>query len=92
MPRSSFYHCYRRHLDYDYDGQANQPSADVYHGGAREIITARNLVKEQTMRRRRRYNLGLRPLSQEIMRPEVYRECVHYQKANIVPKDLTTYN
>jgi hypothetical protein len=69
-----------------------RPTLNLYHGGAREIITARNLLKEQTMRRRRRYNLGLSPLNQEIMRPEVYRECVHYQKATIVLEDLTTYN
>jgi len=40
----------------------NLTPAEVYHGRAREIITARNLIKEQTMRRRRRHNLGLRPL------------------------------
>ena len=55
----------------------NLTPADVYHGRAREIVTARDLVKEQTMRRRRRNNLGLRPLNEEVIRPEVYRECVH---------------
>lgn len=54
----------------------NLTPADVYNGRAREIITARNLVKEQTLRRRRRENLGLMPLNKEIIRPDVYRECV----------------
>ena len=43
----------------------NLTPADVYHGRGREIITARNLVKEKTMRRRRRRNLGRKPLSEE---------------------------
>ncbi|BEQ13148.1 transposase [Desulfoferula mesophila] len=55
----------------------NLTPADVYHGRVRDIITARNLVKEQTMRRRRRQNLGLKPLNEEIIKPEVYRECLH---------------
>jgi len=38
---------------------------------------ARNLVKEQTLRRRRRQNLGLSPLNEEIIKPEVYRESAH---------------
>ncbi|MCF8066345.1 MAG: integrase core domain-containing protein [Desulfarculaceae bacterium] len=54
----------------------NLTPADVYHGRGREIITARNLVKEQTMRRKRRHNLGLSPLNEQIIKPEVYRECV----------------
>ena len=40
------------------------------------LAIARNLVKEQTMRRRRRHNLGLMPLNEEIIRPAVFRECV----------------
>lgn len=55
----------------------NLTPADVYHGRAKAIVTARNLVKDQTMRRRRRHNLGLMPLNEEIIRPDVYRECVH---------------
>ena len=55
----------------------NLTPPDVYYGRGREIITARNLVKEQTMRRRRRQDLGLMPLNEEIIRPEIYRECVH---------------
>lgn len=44
-------------------GQA--ASADLHHGRADEIVTARNLVKAQTMRRSRRQNLGLRPLKRK---------------------------
>jgi len=55
----------------------NLTPADVYHGRARESITARNLVKAQTMRRRGRQNLGLKSLKEEIIKPEVYRECLH---------------
>ncbi len=55
----------------------NLTPADVYQGRAKEIIAARNLVKEQVMRRRRRHNLGLMPLNEEIIRPAVFRECVH---------------
>jgi len=54
----------------------SQTPADVYHRRARDIITARNLVKKQTLRQRRRKNLGLMPLNEEIIRPDVYRKCV----------------
>jgi len=67
-----YYNYHRVH-----ESLGNLTPADVYHGRDREIVTARNLVKEQTMRRRRRYNLGLRPLNEEVIRPEVYRECFH---------------
>ena len=54
----------------------NLTPADVYHGKARQSITARNLVKEQTLRRKKRENLGLMPLNEKIIRPAVCRECV----------------
>ena len=60
-----------------HESLGNLTPADVYHGRAQEIVTARNLVKEQTMRRRRSQNLGLKPLNEQIIRPELYRECVH---------------
>ena len=60
-----------------HESLGNLTPADVYHGRAREIVTARDLDKEQTMRRRRRHNLGLRPLKEEVIRPEVYRQCIH---------------
>jgi putative transposase len=54
----------------------NLTPADVFHGRAREIKAARSLVKEQTLRRRRRLNLGLKPLNEVPIRPGVIRECV----------------
>ena len=54
----------------------NLTSADVYSGRGAEIITMRQLVKEQTMRRRRRENLGLKPLNEEPVKPQMLRECV----------------
>ncbi|MGW8180830.1 MAG: IS3 family transposase [bacterium] len=52
----------------------NLTPADVYHGRAKEILTLRNELKEQTLRRRRRENLGLPPLKTELIRPQVLRE------------------
>ena len=74
-----------------HDSLNNLTPVDVYHGRAREIITAGNLVKEQTMRRGRRHNLGLMPLNEEIIRPAVYRESVHQQKTKLVSFALTTH-
>ena len=54
----------------------NLTPADVYLGRAREIIGARDLVKEQTMRQRRRMNMGLKPLNEEIIKPSILRESV----------------
>jgi len=54
----------------------NLTPADVYTGRGAEIITMRQLVKEQTMRRRRRENLGLKPLNEELLKPQLLRESV----------------
>jgi putative transposase len=54
----------------------NLTPADVYHGRAAKIAKARNLVKEQTMRNRKRMNMGLKPLSDELIKPAVLRESV----------------
>jgi len=54
----------------------NLTPADVYYGRAREITAARNLVKEQTMRQRRRLNMGLQPLKEELIKPAILRESV----------------
>ncbi len=54
----------------------NLTPADVYEGRAVEITKVRNLVKEQTLRARRRMNLGLAPLKQRLIRPADYREAV----------------
>jgi plasmid replication initiation protein len=54
----------------------NLTPADVYHGRAAEITKARNLVKEQTMRNRKRMNMGLEPLKDELIKPAIFRESV----------------
>ena len=54
----------------------NLTPADVYHERGKEIISARNMVKEQTLRRRRSQNLGLEPLNEDLIKPAVLRECV----------------
>jgi transposase InsO family protein len=54
----------------------NLTPADVYHGRARDILTARERLKRQTLQRRRRYNLGLPVPPEEPIRPSLYRECV----------------
>ena len=37
----------------------NLTPAEVYHGKAKEITTAGNFIEEQTIRHRRRMNMGL---------------------------------
>ena len=54
----------------------NLTPADVYHGREREIQTARLALKEQTLRRRRRYNRGLKERKEELILPSIYRESV----------------
>lgn len=54
----------------------NLTPADVYHGRAKEVMTLRNELKEQTLRRRRRENLGLPPLEKKLIRPQLLRESV----------------
>jgi transposase InsO family protein len=55
----------------------NVTPADVYHGRHREIITARELVKLQTLERRRRVNLGLKVEIEEPIRPAELRGSVY---------------
>jgi hypothetical protein len=51
----------------------NVTPADVYHGRDREILTARELLKLQTLERRRRYNLGMTVRKERPIRPaELY--------------------
>ena len=52
----------------------NLTPADVYHGRGREILTARERLKRQTLRRRRRYNKALPERKEELIRPAVFRE------------------
>jgi len=55
----------------------NVTPADVYHGRHHEIQTARQLVKMQTLRRRRCYNQGYDLKDEELIRPSLIRECVY---------------
>ena len=55
----------------------NLTPADMYHGRHREIMTARALVKMQTLERRRCENMGLNVRKQEPIRPAELRESVY---------------
>ena len=55
----------------------NVTPADVYCGRHHEILTARQLLKMQTLRRRRCYNLGYELKDEELIRPSLIRECVY---------------
>jgi putative transposase len=55
----------------------NVTPADVYHGRRREIVTARELVKLQTLERRRCVNLGLKVRKEEPIRPAELRGSVY---------------
>ena len=52
----------------------NLTPADVYFGRRREILTAREKVKRETLRRRRRHNSGLPIRKEELIRPAEFRE------------------
>ena len=54
----------------------NVTPADVYHGRHHEIQTSRQLLKMQTLRRRRWYNQGYELQDEELIRPSAIRECV----------------
>jgi len=54
----------------------NVTPADVYHGRHHEILTSRQLLKMQTLRRRRWYNQGYQLQEEERIRPSAIRECV----------------
>ena len=70
--RRQYYNHQRVHESLD-----NLTPADVYQGRAAEIAKARNLVKEQTMSNRRRMNMGLEPLGDELIKPAIFREGVY---------------
>jgi transposase InsO family protein len=59
-----------------HESLANVTPADVYHNRHREILTARQLLKMQTLRRRRWYNQGYEMKDEELIRPSLIRECV----------------
>ena len=52
----------------------NLTPADVYLGRDREIHTARDRLKKQTLRQRRRYNLGKPPRKEALILPSLFRE------------------
>jgi len=54
----------------------NLTPADVYRGRGQAIAAARQRVKEYTLRKRRRENLGHWPLIEEPLKPQMLRECV----------------
>ena len=54
----------------------NLTPADVYLGRDREIQTARDRLKKQTLRRRKRYNLGKPPRKETLILPSLFREAV----------------
>jgi putative transposase len=66
-----YYNNHRVHESLD-----NLTPADVYLGRDKEILAAREIVKEQTLRRRIRENMGLAPLKQDLMLPQTVRESV----------------
>ena len=55
----------------------NVTPADVYHGRHQEILTARQQLKMQTLRRRACYNRGELPRKENTIRPSSIRGCVH---------------
>ncbi len=59
-----------------HEALGNLTPADVYEGRAREIQTARQRLKEQTLRRRRRINRGLPVQPEDRILPSLYRQCV----------------
>jgi putative transposase len=56
----------------------NLTPADVYQGRGREILSAREKLKRQTLRRRGRINRGLPVKPEERILPSLYRQTVSY--------------
>jgi transposase InsO family protein len=55
----------------------NVTPADVYNDRHHEIISARQKLKVQTLRRRRWYNQGYELKDEVLIRPSAIRECVY---------------
>lgn len=70
----------------------NFTPADAYQGRDREILRARNVVKLQTLNRRRSENLGLLPLKIETEKPAMLRQKVSSFSGRWVSFTLTTYS
>jgi transposase InsO family protein len=60
-----------------HEALGNVTPADVYHDRHREIQTARQMLKMQTLRQRRWYNLGYDMKEEELIRPSAIRESVY---------------
>jgi transposase InsO family protein len=60
-----------------HESLGNLTPADVYHGRAREIRTARERIKRQTLKQRKRLNRGLPVRPNVGILPAEIRECVH---------------
>jgi len=67
-----------RHYNHErvHESLENLTPADVYFGRVRDIRTARERVKEQTLKRRQRINRGLPVTPEERIRPGLYRGVV----------------
>ena len=59
-----------------HEALGNLTPADVYQGRSWEIRTARERLKQQTLRRRRRHNLGLPNRKEELILPSLIRGVV----------------
>ncbi len=55
----------------------NLTPEDVYCGRDREIVTACELLKMQTLDRRKRYGLGMKVRKEPVIRPVELRESVY---------------
>ena len=60
-----------------HESLSNLTPEDVYRGRGRAILTARERLKQQTLRRRRRLNQGLYIRNEDPIVPSVYRQCVY---------------
>ncbi len=64
----------------------NLTPADVYEGRVREIRSAGVLVKRETLRRRRRYNLGVSVTRKDVIRPADVREVSMAMSREVSPR------
>jgi putative transposase len=54
----------------------NLTPEDVYRGRGREILTARKLLKMQTLKQRKQYNLGRKVRNKPVIKPAELRESI----------------
>ncbi len=60
-----------------YESLDNVTPAEVYNGRRQEILTARQRLKVQTLRRRACYDRRETLREEELIKPSSIRECVH---------------